>query len=346
LRFEVAEVDGDELFALPGNHDFRKMNLRELSPYGLMGNGAFSLLANAVFTTSRPEYHFAGEEKTDGHTVIRYNFRVSQLVSGYQISTSSGSAIVGYHGTFWADRQTFDVARMEIAADDIPLELGIDRAGQAVDYALVRIGASSALLPQSGDITMRQSNQWEERNQLTFTHCREYGVETTLSFGEVADSLEPSAGTRAVELPPGLQLTIRLDTPIDSEKAQVGDPISGKVDEDAKIKGKIVVHKDALVSGRLRRLEQHLEGWPYVLARLEFTAIEFEGKTARFFAELEKIVPLRGSEGLRRVATKDVPGVGGLPGVGTVSQAGNRMLLPAGMRMIWRTLSYDQASGR
>jgi hypothetical protein len=346
LRFEVAEIDGDELFAFPGNHDFRKMNLRELSPTGLMGNGAFSLLANEVFTANTPEYHFIGEENLDGQTAIRWDFRVSQLESGYQVTTNFGSAIVGFHGTFWANPQTFDVIRMKIAADDIPPSLRIDQSGQGVDYAMVRIGASSVLLPQSGEISMRQFNQWEERNQITFTHCREYGVETTLSFGEVDDSVEPSEGTRGVELPSGLQLTIRLDTPIDSEKVQVGDAISGRVDEDAKLKGKIVVHKDALVSGRLRRLEQHLEGWPYVLARLEFTQIEFEGKSARFFAELEKIIPLPGSEGIKRVATRDLPGVGGLPGVGTVSVVGNRMILRAGTRMIWKTLSYDQANGR
>jgi hypothetical protein len=345
VRFEVAEVDSDELFALPGNHDFKKMNLRELSPTGLMGNGAFSLLAHQVFTTDSAQYHFGGEEKLGGQTTIRYDFRVSQLESGYQIYTPYGRALVGFHGTFWADSQTFDVIRMEIEADDIPPSLRVDQAGQQVEYGRVRIGASSVLLPQSGAITMRQSNEWASRNQLTFTHCREYGVESTLSFEDVNDSIGAKEGTHAVELPVGLQLTIRLDTPIDSEKVQVGDAISAKVEEDARLKGKVVVHKDALVSGRLRRLEQHLEGWPYVLARLEFTGIEFDGKTARFFAELEKIIPVPGSEGIKRVATKDLPGVGSLPGVGTVSQMGNRMLLPAGTRMIWKTLSYDQAAG-
>jgi hypothetical protein len=346
LRFEVAEIDGEELFAFPGNHDFRKMTLREMSPTGLMGNGEFATFAKAVFTSNTAEYHFIGEEKLDGQATLRWDFRVSELESGYQLVTSFGQAIVGFHGAFWANPQTFDVIRMSITADDIPPALGIDQAGQGIDYALVRIGASTALLPQSGEITMRQITGSEDRNQLTFTHCREYGVETTLSFGEVDASAEPSGGTHAVELPAGLLLTIRLETPVDSEKALVGDTISGKVDEDARLKGKIVVHKDALVSGRIRRLEQHLEGWPYVVARLEFTQIEFEGKSARFFAELEKIIPVPELPTIKRVATKDLPGVGGLPGIGTVSAMGNRLVLPAGTRMIWRTLTYEQASGR
>ena len=34
VRFEVAEVEGAELFALPGNHDFRATPLRRLHPPG------------------------------------------------------------------------------------------------------------------------------------------------------------------------------------------------------------------------------------------------------------------------------------------------------------------------
>lgn len=342
LRFEVAEVDGKELFALPGNHDFKDMALRELAHSGLIGNGSFSLLAHAIFNSNQPQYSFVGEEKVDGHTLLRFDYRVSQLVSGHQLQTERGVAVVGYHGSFWVDPQTFDAVRLNVSADDIPPSLGIDRSENRIDYAPVRIGSSTALLPQSGEISMRRIRGWEARNELKFTHCREYGVESTISFADPNDSVESSEATRNVELPAGLQLTVRLETPIDSEKLQVGDPISGKVDADARIKGKVVVHTDALVSGRLRRLEQHLEGWPYVAARLEFTEIQFEGKTARFFAELEKIIPPPGSEGIKRVATKDLPGIGGLPGVGTVSQMGNHLLLPAGTRMVWKTLSYGQ----
>jgi len=350
VRFEVAEVDGAELFAFPGNHDFRQMTLHELAATGLIGNGSFSILSNQVFNANKAEFHFAGEEKMDGRSLLRFDFRVSELVSGHFVGTELGSAAVGYHGSFWADPHTFDAVRLDVSADDIPPSLGIDRSGNRIDYALVRIGSSTVLLPQSGEISMRRLSGWDARNQLTFTHCREYGVESTISFGEVNEppgppAAGPSEGTRNVELPAGLELTIRLETPIDSEKALVGDPISGKVDADAKIKGNVVVHKDALVSGRLRRLEQHPEGWPYVLARLEFTEIQFEGKTARFFAEFEKIVPPPGSDGIKRVATKDLPGIGGIPGVGTVSVVGNRMVLPAGTRMIWKTLSYEHAGG-
>ena len=88
----------------------------------------------------------------------------------------------------------------------------------------------------------------------------------------------------------------------------------------------------------MRRLELHKEGWPYVLIGLEFIQIEFEGKQTRFFAELEKIILPPGADGPRKVEARD------LPGVGMVSTKGNNLRLPKGTRMIWKTISYQQAA--
>lgn len=341
VRFEVAEVDGHELFAPPGNHDFRKMGLRELAPTGLIGNGSFFSIAHDLFGTSIARYLYAGDDNVNGRPLLRYEFQVSQLESGFEVRTGYGHAILGYHGSLWADPRTFDAVRVDLHGDDVPPALGIDQVEDSIDYAPVRIGSTYSLLPQSGSISMGQIHGWESRNELTFTHCREYGVETAISFAEVAETNGPPEGTRAVDLPPGLRIIVRLETPVDSEKSLSGDPIAGRVEADAIRKGQVVVSKDAMVTGRVRRIEQHLEGWPYVLARLEFTGIEFQGKTARFYAELEKVMPAPGAEKIRRVSTQELPGIGGLPGVGTLSVPGNRMILPSGLRMVWKTLAYD-----
>ena len=105
-----------------------------------------------------------------------------------------------------------------------------------------------------------------------------------------------------------------------------------------KHKGNVVVPKDAVVTGRLRLLERHPEGFPYVLAGLEFIELEFEGKQTRFFAELEKVLLAPGPGVPRRVEARD------LPGVGMVSATGNGLRLAEGTRMIWKTISYAQAA--
>jgi hypothetical protein len=344
LRLEVAEVSGDELYAHAGEHNFEKREIAEFGKGGLIGNGAFSLFAHDIFVTSIPSYTFIGEERMDGRALLRFDFKVPQFISGYRVGTNLGAAIVGFHGSFWADPKTFDAVRLDIMGDDIPDYTGLSAVSNRVDYAMVRIGGSDVLLPQGGELRTRQAAGWESRNQISFTHCREYGVQSVIKFDD-ADAAEgsggggaDSAGTSYIDIPPGLQLTLKLETPIDAATAHVGDIIAATVDVDARHKGAVAVPKDAVITGRLRRLELHKEGWPYVLVGLEFIQIEFAGKQTRFFAELEKVILPPGAEGPKRVAAKD------LPGVGMVSAMGNNLRLPVGTRMNWKTISYAQAA--
>ena len=338
LRLEVAEVGGSEYFAHAGEHNFEKKDIAEFANGGLIGNGMFSLFAHDVFLTDAPTFQFIGEVQMDGRSLLRYDFKVPQFISGYHLGTNLGAASVGFHGSFWADPQTFDAARLDIIADDIPSYIGLTNAGNRIDYAIVRIGSADALLPQSGELKTREAHGWENRNQISFTHCREYGVASVIKFDDPdAPEGANASGTSFTDLPPGLALSLALETPIDGATSHVGDLISARVDLDASHKGKVIVPKDAMVSGRLRRMEVHQEGWPYVLAGLEFTQIEFQGKQARFFAELEKLILPPGAEGPRKVDARD------LPGVGVVSARGNSFRLPKGTRMLWKTISYAQA---
>ena len=220
--------------------------------------------------------------------------------------------------------------------DDV--KSGLSDAASRVDYAEVRIGAADVLLPQSGELKTRQVAGRESRNQISFTHCREYGVQSVIRFDDVTENLDGKTGTNYIDIPPGLQITLKLETPVDANTARVGDPIAATVDVEIRQKGAVVIPKDAIITGRLRRMEVHKEGWPYVLAGLEFIQIEFGGKQTRFFAELEKIILPTGAEGPKRVSAKD------LPGVGVISAMGNNLRLPAGTRMIWKTISYAQAA--
>ena len=272
-------------------------------------------------------------------------------MSGYRIATNFGAAEVGFHGSFWADPETFDPVRLDVVANDIPGFIKLTEAANRIDYARMRIGSSDVLLPQSGELRTHEAQGWENRNQISFTHCREYGVESVIRFDDVGDSSgsTSASGSRFTVLPPGLPLTLTLETAIEAATAHIGDLISARVDADVRVKGKVAVPKDAVVSGRLRRMEIHKEGWPYVLAGLEFTQIEFEGKQARFFAELEKVILPPGAEGPKRAGIRITGGpkvndARDLPGVGVVSAMGSSLRLPHGTRMLWKTISYAQAA--
>jgi hypothetical protein len=333
VRLEVAAVDGQEFFAWPGGRDFHETDISVFVPGGLIGNGHFTQFARNVFEPSIASYQFAGEEKAGGRPLLRYDFQVSLLLSGFQIKTNFGEAKVAYSGSFWADPVTFDASRLDILAGEIPPHLGVVSAATRIDYAEVRLAAQDVLLPQSADMTLLNYAGWESRNQIAFTHCKEYGAESVISFE--APRLSPAAAPpiRRTEIPGGLAVVLRLETALDSDLAAAGDLIRATVEADVRRKGALLIPKDTIVSGRIRRLDQYLEPSRRFEIALEFSRFEFPADRLHFFATLEKIFPPPGLPRLSLIPTD-------LPGVATFWIPGDRFRLAPGTRMLWRTVVF------
>jgi hypothetical protein len=299
----------------------------------MIGNGLFTGFAREVFSPAKATYHFAGENNVAGRLLLRYDYQVSLLVSNYQLK-SLGEAIVGYHGSFWADPKTFDLVRLEVQADDIPWAVGVVAASTRIDYGPVRIGATDVVLPQSAEMTMLLPDDWEDRNNIAFTHCKEYGVESAISFD--APPASPSIAPpppREIEIPAGQALTTRLETVLDSNISVRGDRVSARVETDVKYKGAVLVPHGTIVTGRIRTFDRYLSAH-YFLVALEFYRFELPRGPVRFFAEMQKIIPPLGGAHLAVVSKPE------LPGVATFSIKGDAVLLPPGTRMVWKTSRY------
>jgi len=99
VRLEVAEVNGKEFFASPGAYNFAETDISTFVTGGMIGNGLFTLFAREVFSPSAATYQFAGESNVGGRTFLRYDYRISVLLSNYLLKCL-GEAKVGYHGSF------------------------------------------------------------------------------------------------------------------------------------------------------------------------------------------------------------------------------------------------------
>jgi len=78
-------------------------------------------------------------------------------------------------------------------------------------------------------------------------------------------------------LPPKVHLRIRIDPPINSDKAAAGDPIVGVIEAPVKEKGEIIVHAGDKLHGRIVRMEQTLGPAPRWTVAILFEAIERNG---------------------------------------------------------------------
>ena len=177
-------------------------------------------------------------------------------------------------------------------------------------------------------------DDWEDRNNIAFTHCKEYGVDSAISFD--APAVSPSIAPpppREVEIPAGLTLTTRLETVLDSNIAARGDRVRARVENDVKYKNAVLVPHGTIVTGRIRTFDWYLSAHYFVVG-LEFYRFELPRGPVRFFAQMQKITPPPGGAPMAVVSKQE------LPGVATFSIKGDAVLLRPGTYMVWKTSRY------
>jgi len=325
IRLEVALVEGKEMFGWPGSKNFEDTDLRNIVTTGAIGNGNFANHARAIFESYNATFEYRGMDQS----AIRYDVRVPLMLSGYKLRVEKREAIVGYHGSVWVDPDSLDLRRLDVFADDIPVELGLSDASDRMDYARMKIGEGDFLLPASSELSMVDLNGSENRNHVRFAGCRQFSGESVLTFGDAPAPEETASPVAEIGLPPDLWLRLTLLDDLELGKSAVGDPVHARLENDLRHKGKILFAKGATVIGRITRMEPH-EG--YTDLGLEFSEIESSGLRARVKARLEEVIGLDPfSPHPRGVKATGKPGEGLIP----LSPA--RPRLSHGILMFWRT---------
>ncbi len=351
LRLEVAMIGRKELYSWYGENQFQDRDLIDMVGGGAIGNGDFALHAYSVFLSSAPAYTYAGERMLDNRLTIRYDYRVPLLSSGYRIRVPPREARVGYRGSFWVDAQSLDLVRLEVIADESLEELGLREARTTIEYARVPIGEEEFLLPQRSELLMTDLQGNQSRNRVEFTRCRQFAGEARLSFGDPPPGLEPpKPEVREIELPGGLGVELRLETPVDSQTSFVGDPLRAVVARHVKKDGRILIPKGAAVTGRLTRLEKLAAPASHYLVGFEFYAVEFGSVRAPFRAHLQQAGAATSRLPGGPLALTDLPPdrrttllllepASRRPGTALLLARASRLQLPRGFTMLWNTSS-------
>ena len=356
VLLEVSNVGGKELLAWPGARRFDEADLSSFASSGLMGSGVFASYAHTVFAHNTTTIQYHGDEDVEGRPVARFDFRIPPIWSGYLIKANGTSAEVGMTGSFWIDPASLELVRLEVRADEIPTALGIDRSVTVIEYARMRIGNSDVLLPQGSRLQMTLLSGEVHRNDMQFSHCHEYLAESSIRF-DTPDTRGPDPSpTQKVDLPAGLEVSIELETAIDSTTAHVGDPLRGHVRSDVRQRAKTIIPKGAIVTGRIRGLERLRSPEPAFELTIELAELSWENTRAEFYGELLPKDPEQARDAPFKApmlngrmssiphsaATSPAAGAGAgtmqIPGTGVVQMTGTRFQIPPGFRMNWRTL--------
>lgn len=359
LRVDVLHVGNKELYAWPGSKKFDE-NISHMIGAGTTSSGEFALHARSIFLGDA-QYTYKGETTLRGRTALRWDYTIPLLSSGMNLGYGTMIDRVSMQGSFWADPETLDLLRLDVHVGDIPPELPYVSGVSTVDYGRIRIGGTEVLLPQSAEVVLRMKSDSSDRNEIQFSQCRGFEAESQLHFevGANSEASPPaeSAKFEEFELPPGVQLSLRLNQAIDSATAKEGDAIEATVEGDVRRKRDVVIPAGAIARGRIRRLETYDQPRRFFIVGLEFTEIEFDRKRAVFTGSLDrvdaspKITWFLGSSKNRSVT--DLTGVtdsttnerihtADLPGVGTFFVDGQHFQLPAGFHMMWRAVEQKR----
>ena len=155
-----------------------------------------------------------------------------------------------------ADPLSLDVRKLEIIADDIPANLKMSEILDTMEYEPVTIGGGDFLLPSASEETMVDSGGQAMRNRVQFSSCRQFAGQSVISFAG-ADADKPAEKAPAedtvqeLQLPRNLQLILHFSSDVDLENAAVGDQIRAELVQDVKLKGRLILPKGTLASGRI-----------------------------------------------------------------------------------------------
>lgn len=292
LRLEVTFAESHELHSWPGATGFDTRDVDELIRDGPVSSGSFGGHLEGIFDNPGVTFHYNGEKSEQGKTVLEYGYRVPLAASRMKVKVAGAWLAAAYDGEFWLDRQSLNLERLTVRVHRPPPDAAFCSADTTLEYNLVHVGDGDVLLPRHSELEIVQPAGRETHNETTFTGCREYQAASELSFDTPADpasAASPRAGRRRVTLPIGLPVTLALDSPIDTDTAATGDPVSAQVVKPVRSPGskEDLIPAGSVVRGRIRRVEHHFLPKPYYLVAVAFNRVEMGGVVAPFLARSE-----------------------------------------------------------
>ncbi len=192
--------------------------------YGASFKGDFADNRALVFKSDWARISYSGRVTMEGRPAMRYEYDVHRRVLAMRNGDQSGLAAA--RGALWIDPETLDVMQIDLEAYDIPASLAIRSIVDRTTYWPVLVGGRRVLLARRSEFLLTELDGTVKRNESVFSNCREYGAESTVTFGTGPGTQAPPPTKEDVRVEAGLQIPLALDAPLDANRASVGDPIS------------------------------------------------------------------------------------------------------------------------
>lgn len=158
---------------------------------GATSSGEFGSMLYEIFSPeSHTEFQWERWGKLREHVMHVFSFRVRLENSRYSITAEEvkRKITVGYHGLIYADRDTNNVMRITMEADDIPEDFPIRSASETLDYDAISLSGTKFILPLKVEMRMRDGRN-TMKNQAEFRLYNKFGADTSIIFDNAPEAL-------------------------------------------------------------------------------------------------------------------------------------------------------------
>jgi len=162
-------------------------NTMTTQDYGTLGGstttGDFGSMMREIFEpSSQAKFEWDHWGTLRGRRVLAFSYRVAQARSQWHIVYEKKLDIVpAYHGLVYVDKETHEVMRVTLEAEDIPAGFPIHRADTVLDYDFQQLTGKTFLLPLKSTTIMATSEYWT-KNDEEFRVYRKYSAESDIKF--------------------------------------------------------------------------------------------------------------------------------------------------------------------
>lgn len=174
------KINGKQPISAPGTVDSDFMRSMDKA----WSTGDFKTISHCIFSElADSDFSAAGTERSDGQTLLVYDFRGTGSSACVGINFRSQISYPAFKGSMKVG-QRGEIFHVELEAVDIPAAFPLDRAERSVDFSAVRIGATDYLLPQTAYWFGCFRNTYAcFLNRVDFRDYRRFGADSTVKFG-------------------------------------------------------------------------------------------------------------------------------------------------------------------
>jgi len=272
LRLDVKLTSTREIYSWAGAEKFDDREIDELIPEGAMGTGPYASMLLGLFGAPDLRFTFEGQSGS----LLEYSFHVSRAQSSYRIKARGLWMPTGYSGLLFIDANTGELAGLHLRSDELSADTELCETQATLTFGKTPLGGIDYLLPASAMLRFIGRDGTADENHVEFASCREYRGEATLHFGDAPQThADPSP---SLVLPPGLPVSVELETPIRKEEVAAGDRITGRLAASIRDAAQnVLIPAGALVEGRIMRAEiRYPESVRFTVA-LRWESIEVNG---------------------------------------------------------------------